>query len=184
MDADDVATGRVDWDDPELKAAVDWLVNALTGRDETTRRGVAAKVAHELHPAIRARVVGLLADRLGSGCPGEPDRAAEALLGVGPPALSSLLPRLLGTDDPAARDRLVAVVAGIGGVLPEPELIRLLMKLDLALGVAGDWDAARAVARVMVRLRNDGPPPETENPAQVEMVVAIGARQLTGGWQK
>ena len=145
---------------------------------------MAAKVAHEIHPAVRARVVGLLADRLGSPRPDEPGRAADALLAIGPAALPPLLPRLLGTADPAARDRLVGVVAGVGGTLPLPDRFRLQMELDLALAVAGDMDAARAVAGVKVRLRHAGPAAAEASPDLVELVVAIGATRLTGGWRK
>ncbi|HVK11298.1 MAG TPA: hypothetical protein VM597_21185 [Gemmataceae bacterium] len=169
---------------PDVRAVIQQMLDALTGPDAGRRREVASWVGREAVPELRARVVGLLADRLGSACPKEPRRAAKALLAVGPAALLSLLPRLLATADPAARDRLVAVVAGIGGALPVPGRVGLIGNLGIALGVAGDWDAARAVARVMVRLREEGPPPDTENPGQVELVMAIGAVRLTGGWQK
>jgi hypothetical protein len=69
MENGNTATAAADWDDPDLRAALAGLVAALTGPDPDTRRGVAVRVANDLFPETRARVVGLLADRLGSRSP-------------------------------------------------------------------------------------------------------------------
>jgi hypothetical protein len=105
----------------EVKRGITDLVNFLTDVDDEVRGESLDAARRALRPPWLDLVLGGLMTRLGNESRGMQERAAEALVGLGPPAVWPAVRELVRRRNLLVRVRLVRVLAGLGPVLaPRP----------------------------------------------------------------
>jgi hypothetical protein len=142
---------------PAHRRAITWLVDFLTDLDDEVRRESLADARRALRPPFLDPVLDGLINRLRHESPAMQRWAAEALVGLGPPAVLPVVRELRRRRNLLVRIRLVQVLADFGPALsPEvrQELVRLLTQV-----AAGDRTGllARRCARAIARLGPEEP---------------------------
>jgi HEAT repeat protein len=137
----------------QFRRAITGLVDFLTDLDDEVRRESLVAARRALRPPLLDPVLDGLVDRLRHESPGMRRRAAEALVGLGPPAVWPAVRELVRRRNLLVRVRLVEVLAGLGPVLaprPRQELVQVLDQMaagDRSGLLARACDAATALLR-------------------------------------